>query len=340
MLVGQKRKAPPTMDATAASRFSHKRQGTESAATNSDQEDGGVPLPKSQTNEQDEGDPLENTDTSTPTPTALPATGNSRLDAQRARFAALKARQNESRVSNRKEATLESQRASFNPSAATSLNRKKAVAEQKLARADAEAAGEDYERKRAWDWTIDESERWDRRMTKKEKHREDVAFASYGQDARKVYKRQLREIGGPDVEGYEREKAEAVRKAADEGRLDLVEKEDGEVLAVDREGTWFGGREAIDIIGKGKVEKDKVDKLVGELKKAEEVRLRKLRQRKGEDAGDVTYINDKNKVSYAADWQIDYGELTCMQQFNEKLARFYNKYTTDIRDSFERGTAI
>ena len=28
------------------------------------------------------------------------------------------------------------------------------------------------------------------------------------------------------------------------------------------------------------------------------------------------------------------------KQFNEKLKRFYDKYTADIRESFERGTAI
>lgn len=28
------------------------------------------------------------------------------------------------------------------------------------------------------------------------------------------------------------------------------------------------------------------------------------------------------------------------EQFNQKLSRFYNKYTAEIRDSFERGTMI
>ena len=46
------------------------------------------------------------------------------------------------------------------------------------------------------------------------------------------------------------------------------------------------------------------------------------RKRHNEDEGDVTYINEKNK------------------QFNQKLDRFYNKYTAEIRDSFERGTMI
>ena len=67
-----------------------------------------------------------------------------------------------------------------------------------------------------------------------------------------------------------------------------------------------------------------MDRLVEDIKNAEEVRMKKRRERgKQDDTGeDVSYINEKNK------------------QFNQKLARFYNKYTADIRESFERGTAI
>ena len=308
MAASLKRKASPEMDDVVESMSPAKRQETRSLtpenptteASNDDDQGGAAIAPtntSSMTEDEDEDNPKQNEDT---TATTQPI--NSRLAAQRERFASLQKRQAHSRTTNRKEATLESQRASTNPAALTSLQRKKATAEQKLARADAEAAGEDYERKRAWDWTIDESERWDRRMAKKGAHRDDVAFASYGQDARKVYKRQLRELGKADVEGYEAEKAAAVRKAADEGRLELVEREDGEVIAVDKEGSWYSGRESLDVVGKGRVEKEKVDRLVGELKKAEEVRLRKTKQRRGQDdREDVTYINEKNKVCLVTD---------------------------------------
>lgn len=77
-----------------------------------------------------------------------------------------------------------------------------------------------------------------------------------------------------------------------------------------------------------------------DLQQAEEARLKKRKERLGQNGedGDVTYINEKNK------------------QFNQKLSRFYNKvrslslsllirantmqYTAEIRDSFERGTMI
>ena len=153
---------------------------------------------------------------------------------------------------------------------------------------------------------MDESEKWDKRMDKKEKHREDVAFQDYTQDARKIYKRQLRELK-PDMEGYEKEKAAAVRKAALNGGLEIIETEDGELVAVDKSGSFYTTADSTDFI-ENKPEKAAVDRLVNDLRKAEEVRLRKRRDRgKGEDEGDVTFINDKNK------------------QFNQKLARFYNK---------------
>lgn len=46
------------------------------------------------------------------------------------------------------------------------------------------------------------------------------------------------------------------------------------------------------------------------------------RKRANEDEGDVTYINDANKV------------------FNKKINRYYDRYTKEIRANFERGTAL
>ncbi|KAL2046590.1 hypothetical protein ABVK25_011715 [Lepraria finkii] len=237
------------------------------------------------------------------------------------RFKALQARAQKSARTNLKEAAAESQRLATDPNLLSSLSRKQAFASHNLLKADTAAAGEDFERKRAWDWTIDESEKWDKRMEKKEKHREDVAFQDYTQDARKIYKRQLRELQ-PDLEGYEKEKAAAVQKAALSGGLEIVETDDGELVAVDKSGTFYSTADSTDFI-ENKPEKSAVDRLVKDLQEAEETRLKKRRDRsKGDDDGDVTFINDKNK------------------QFNQKLARFYNKYTAEIRDSFERGTMI
>lgn len=239
-----------------------------------------------------------------------------------ARFKALKARAKTSSETNLKEATLESQRLATDPNQLTALHRKQAIASHKLLKADVEEAGEDFERKRAWDWTIDESEKWDKRMKKKASARDNNAFRDDTQESNKIYKRQLRNIN-PDMDKYEKDKMAAVEKAAASGGLDIVETEDGELIAVDKDGSFYSTADSTSF-AQNKPDKAAVDRLVEDLKRAEEQRLKKRKERMAQngDDGDVTYINEKNK------------------QFNQKLSRFYNKYTAEIRDSFERGTMI
>ena len=102
-----------------------------------------------------------------------------------------------------------------------------------------------------------------------------------------------------------------------------METEDGELIAVDKDGSFYSTADST-TFSSNKPDKAAVDRLVEDLKRAEDQRMKKRKERmaKNGDDGDVTYINEKNK------------------QFNQKLDRFYNKYTAEIRDSFERGTMI
>jgi pre-mRNA-splicing factor SYF2 len=228
------------------------------------------------------------------------------------RFKALQARARTGSQKNEKEASLESRRLATDPNLLTSLNRKRDVAQHNLLKAEAEENGEDFERKRAWDWTIEESERWDKRLKKKESHRDDQAFQDYRQDSRKVYKRQMRNLA-PDMEGYEREKMRAVEKAAASGGLEIVETDDGELVAVDKDGTFYSTADSTGFV-EHKPPKEAVDRLVKDLQQAEDARLKKRKERMGANGedGDVTYINEKNK------------------NFNNKLNRFYNKVCLPI----------
>lgn len=83
----------------------------------------------------------------------------------------------------------------------------------------------------------------------------------------------------------------------------IVETEDGELIAVDRDGEFYANADSLGFVD-NKPNKLAIDRLVGDLRQAEDTRMRR---RKGGDEEDVTYINDKNK------------------QFNQKLARYYNK---------------
>ncbi|KAL1971633.1 hypothetical protein VTN31DRAFT_2254 [Thermomyces dupontii] len=273
---------------------------------------------ESQNNKQSES-PVEQNDKSTSSDSGeIEASRKARERMEK--FKALKARAKSAADSNLKETAAESARLAADPAKLSSLSRKHAFAAHNLLKADTEAAGEDFERKRAWDWTAEESEKWDKRMEKKQRHRDNVAFQDYREEARKVYKRQLREMQ-PDLEAYERQKMAAIERAAVSGGLEIVETNNGEIVAVDKNGTFYSSADSTDFV-ENKPDRAAVDKLVNNLKKAEEIRLKKRRERRGDDEPDVTYINEKNK------------------QFNQKLARFYNKYTTEIRDSFERGTAL
>lgn len=182
----------------------------------------------------------------------------------------------------------------------------------------------DFERKRNWDYTVEESESWDKRVAKKSRNKDNVAFADFRNEANKVYKRQVKQMSKVDQEAYASQKAEKLQQQVSSGLLQLVETSSGEIYTVDSLGrinTPVDEEYSHD----HKPSKEAVDKLVNDIEKGEQARL-KARAARGirddQDGGDVTYINQKNK------------------QFNDKLSRFYNRYTKEIRDNFERGTAI
>jgi pre-mRNA-splicing factor SYF2 len=253
------------------------------------------------------------------------------------RFAALKSRAVASSRANLAETAAEAKRASVNPTLLSNLQRKAAVAQHNLLKADTEEEGGKgaFERKRAWDYTIEESERWDERVAVKREKREKNSFQDYGSESAKIYERQIaqleRSVKGKDGNGgdlnreeYERQKQELIEKATKSGGLEVVELDSGETVAIDSNGTFYADVESVGFVEQ-KPKRENVDRLVADLKKAEEVRLKKRKERRGAETnedGDVTYINDKNK------------------QFNLKLARFYDRYTGEIRESFERGTAM
>ncbi|KAH8161474.1 hypothetical protein CIB48_g6773 [Xylaria polymorpha] len=310
----KRRKTAPTSGRTTAeepNRLAEDNQDTASAdndaGTTSQDADGSV-----DTKSDDTAAP------STSAGTDAAAKAKDRL----ARFRALQARAKTSSDQNLKEATKESRRLATDPFALTALHRRRDIAAHKLLKAETEEGGEDFERKRAWDWTAEESERWDKRLKKRAAHRDNNAFQDYHAESSKIYKRQLQNIT-PDMERYEKDKMKAIEKAAASGGLEIIETEDGELIAVDKDGSFYSTADSTSF-HENKPDKAAVDRLVDDLKKAEESRLRKRRERmaKNGDEGDITYINEKNK------------------QFNQKLARFYNKYTAEIRDSFERGTRI
>jgi len=300
MPVALKRKGSPSLEDDAES---SKRRFAEEEEEVPDQADALAEVP-----------PVPATDT-TPAPTT---DDSATLSTDRAaRFAALRARNQSSRKENLKETKSEAKRASTDPTQLTALNRKRDIAQHKLLKAEVEESGEDFERKRAWDWTVEESERWDEKLKEKASKRDNNAFQDYSREAGKVYERQVGALEKAGFEerrsAYEKEKADALDRAVRSGGLEIVEAEDGELIAVDKDGSYYNTADATSHV-QNKPDRAAVDRLVADIKKAEEVRLKKRRDRGMQDEGDrdVTYINEKNK------------------QFNLKLARFYDKYTVRL----------
>ena len=270
---------------------------------------------------------LPETDTSTKPTNSLPKAPSDAPSDRAARFAALRARATDSQRSNLKAAQDEAARGAVDTQLLSNLSRRADIARHKLLQAETEEEGGKgaFERKRAWDYTIEESEKWDERMAERKGRRENNAFQDFGAEAGKIYDRQVRELekqGGRARKEYEQGKRELLERAAREGGLEIVELENGEMVAIDEEGKFYANEDSTGFVEQ-KPKKENVDRLVDDLRKAEEVRLKKRAQRRGVvDEGDVSYINEKNK------------------QFNLKLGRFYDRYTVGIREAFERGTAL
>uniref|UniRef100_A0A7N0UZC3 Pre-mRNA-splicing factor SYF2 n=1 Tax=Kalanchoe fedtschenkoi TaxID=63787 RepID=A0A7N0UZC3_KALFE len=71
-----------------------------------------------------------------------------------------------------------------------------------------------------------------------------------------------------------------------------------------------------------KVSEDKIDKMVQELKDRDEKRKSFSRRRRFRDEKDIDSINDRN------------------EHFNKKIERAFGKYTLEIKNNLERGTAL
>ncbi|KAH7980737.1 hypothetical protein HPB49_018773 [Dermacentor silvarum] len=83
----------------------------------------------------------------------------------------------------------------------------------------------------------------------------------------------------------------------------------------------FPTRDTI-IHGLHKDTKEGIDRMVDDIEKQIEKRNKYSRRRRFNDDEDIDYINERN------------------MKFNKKLDRFYGKYTAEIKQNLERGTAV
>ncbi|KDR77240.1 hypothetical protein GALMADRAFT_66780 [Galerina marginata CBS 339.88] len=273
----------------------------------------------------------ENNSSSSKSGAATPAEGGAEvkeeiqkmtIEERRAKLDELRKKMAASSKANRSSLVNEAAKAKVTARDAARLERQRKLAETLRLKADAEDRGEDVERQKNWEYTIEENDEWEKKLARK-KRRADFEFHDDAHAARRRYKKDLDHIK-PDLVAYNKQKAIAM--GLNSGSLVGFNPEAGssELAAISQEQKLAAEnlyRDANTLIyGDSKPSEDAIDRVVGKINK--EYKGKFSRKRLNEEEGDITYINEHNRV------------------FNKKIARYYDKYTAEIRASFERGTAL
>ncbi|KAI9257334.1 SYF2 splicing factor-domain-containing protein [Phascolomyces articulosus] len=206
---------------------------------------------------------------------------------------------------NTRDRNLEFQRSKENPRLEARNERKRLQAMELQEKQKARDSGEDYERKQFWKYSAESVEKWEEKMQQKAE-RANNGFTDHAQAAHKKYLKLVSELK-PDLGQYAEKKEEAIERAIRNG-------EDPSDINAVANSLDYG---ALD----DKPSKEAIDRLVHDTKKQIIRRETRSRERK-EVSDDISWINEKNRV------------------FNQKIARFYDKYTKEIRENLERGTAL
>ncbi|KAN0094552.1 SYF2 splicing factor domain containing protein [Tylopilus felleus] len=256
------------------------------------------------------------------------------MEERKAKLAQLRARMRSSTKRNRQSLIEESAKAKITARDAARLERQKKLAETLRTQAEAEAKGEDLERSKNWEWTIEDNENWEKKLARKAR-RADFEFHDDAHAARRRYKKDL-DLIKPDLEAYNRQKEQALGLVA--GTLSisgsstpsgsssaLISVAGGQMVPTTDQRMAADNfyRDANTLLyADNKPTEDAIDRVVGKINRDIDKKAKFSRKRLNEDEGDITYINERNRV------------------FNKKIARYYDKYTAEIRASFERGTAL
>ncbi|KAJ2394395.1 pre-mRNA-splicing factor SYF2 [Coemansia sp. RSA 2559] len=207
--------------------------------------------------------------------------------AQVDRLKALRERLAKETQDNKRDVYKEHQRLRENPRDQRRQERKRREAE--ILQQKEEYSGQDYERSRFWEYSIDRVEKYEAKKRKNEENAE-RGFTDYSQINRRKYERDVAKIK-PDLAAYERQKQSAGIEGSE---LDMDHKPD----------------------------QRNVEKLVKAVEEQQQRRAALHKPSIEKEGEDVSYINERNA------------------RFNRKMNRAYDKYTKEIRDNFERGTAL
>ncbi|ORX35313.1 SYF2 splicing factor-domain-containing protein [Kockovaella imperatae] len=247
--------------------------------------------------------------------------GKMSMQDRMAKLKDLRMRMNKSSADNRKDLIADHQKSKVTAKELQRLEKQRKLAQTLRLKAEAEENGEDLERKKAWEWSIEQNERWEAKM-EESKRRSDTLFHNADDDAHKRYDKNIRTTK-IDLVAYERQKEAALGlapgtlvpagatasslKASSSSSRGLTAAED-----------LYRGADTL-AYGDSKPSEDAIDRVVGKINSD----MSKVKRKKKDDVDEeITYINERNKV------------------FNKKISRYFDKYTKEIRSNLERGTAL
>ncbi|TFK75725.1 SYF2-domain-containing protein [Pluteus cervinus] len=248
--------------------------------------------------------------------------GKLTVEERKAKLAQLRKRMAASTKANRADLVEESAKAKVTARELARVERQRKLLETLRTKNDAEERGEDVERIKNWEYTIEDNDEWEKKKARKAR-RADFEFHDDAHAARRKYKKDL-DVIKPNLEAYNRQKDVAMGRAS--SSLTAFDPSGAQIAPTSQEQRLAAEnlyRDANTLIyGDNKPTEEAIDRVVGKINQDIEKKGKFSRKRPNEDEGDITYINEHNRV------------------FNRKIARYYDKYTSEIRASFERGTAL
>ncbi|OCF59419.1 pre-mRNA-splicing factor SYF2 [Kwoniella mangroviensis CBS 10435] len=244
------------------------------------------------------------------------------LEERMAKMKELRMRMNQSTQQNRKDLIADHQKSKVTAKELARLEKQKKLAQTLRLKAEAEENGEDLERKKNWEYSIEDNERWEKKL-EEQKVKQDTHFHNAEDDAHKRYNRNIRSTK-VDLASYERQKEAALGLAP--GTLVSAGGSSNAVAGSSKSGALtaaedlYRGSDTL-AYGDHKPSEDALDRVAEKINK-DIGKYGKRKNKKDDEDDEVTYINERNKV------------------FNKKVARYFDKYTKEIRANFERGTAL
>lgn len=118
----------------------------------------------------------------------------------------LQKRKAEASKQNRQELFKEHREQAVGRSKLRQLDKQQERAMEELEKLDTEEKGENYARKKAWDYTVEDNEKWDAKLAMRAANKKNAGFKNYSQMAEQSYNKEISQIEVIGLDEYKKQK--------------------------------------------------------------------------------------------------------------------------------------